>query len=295
MRQSLSILIPAYNGDCRSLVEELFQQAEAVSNFDYEIIVADDGSPDRSKVELCRQVEQLPHCRFIDRGINVGRAAIRNFLAREATKEWLLFIDCDMSITNSNFITSYLEDVGDVVYGGYRVRKSDDKSCLRYIYEWAAQHEHTAEQRRKRPYQHFHTCNFIVSREVMLAHPFNEQFRNYGYEDVLFGRHLREAGIAINHIDNAVGFLTFEDNTSFVSKTEEGLRTLHQFRSELRGYSQMLTFVEGIHLGAVRCLIRLWHRLFGRLERRNLCGRHPSLRIFKLYKLGYFMTIDNKQ
>ncbi|MBQ9356311.1 MAG: glycosyltransferase family 2 protein [Prevotella sp.] len=289
MKTELSILIPTYNGDCRELVAELSAQATAISGLDYEIIVADDGSPDRTKVELCREVERHPRCRFIDRGTNVGRAAIRNFLAREATKEWLLFIDCDMSIISSYFLVSYLEAGGDVVYGGYRVKKSDKSWCLRYKYEWATQNEHTAGQRRKRPYQHFHTCNFLVSRKVMLAHPFNENFRKYGYEDVLFGRHLREADIAINHQENPLGFLTFEDNDSFVSKTEEGLRTLHQFRNELRGYSQMLTFVEGIHLGAVRWLIRLWHRLFGKLERRNLCGKHPSLRIFKLYKLGYFM------
>jgi glycosyltransferase involved in cell wall biosynthesis len=295
-KEGLSILIPAYNVDCRQLVAELSSQAEDIDGLDYEIIVADDGSPDRATVELCREVERLPRCRFIDRRHNVGRAAIRNFLAREASMPWLLFLDCDMSIISSYFLDAYLNADGDVIYGGYRVRQeSGGRSCLRYLYEWSTQQDHTAENRRKRPYQHFHTCNFMVSRDVMLAHPFDEQFRTYGYEDVLFGRHLREAGITISHLDNPVGFLTFEDNTSFVSKTEEGLQTLHQFRNELRGYSNLLTAVEGIHVGAVRWLIRLWHRLFGPLERRNLCGSHPSLLLFKAYKLGYYLTINDSQ
>lgn len=290
-KNGLSILIPTYNGDCRAMVAELSSQAESIIGLDYEIIVADDGSPDRAKADLCQQVEQLPRCRFIDRKHNVGRAAIRNFLAREANMAWLLFLDCDMSIVSSNFLLTYLDAEGDVIYGGYKVGEAKP-SCLRYRYEKACEHEHTAKERAKRPYQHFHTSNFVVSRDILLQHPFDESFRNYGYEDILFGRRLREAGIAVNHLDNPVGFLQFEDNASFVSKTEEGLRTLQAHRQQLLGYSQLLTFDEGIHIGAVRSAIRLWHRLFGSLERHNLCSKHPSLRLFKLYKIGYFLSLN---
>jgi hypothetical protein len=150
---------------------------------------------------------------------------------------------------------------------------------------------HTAEERRKRPFMHFHTCNFLISKSLMQQYPFDERFHHYGYEDVLYGKRLRQAGIRIVHPDNPAGFFDYEDNAHFVSKTEEGLRTLHEFRSDLRGYSQMLTFVDGIHISAVKSVIRLWHRLFGTWERRNLCSEKPSLRLFKLYKLGYFLTL----
>jgi hypothetical protein len=49
--------------------------------------------------------------------------------------------------------------------------------------------------------------------------------------------------------------------------------------------------VEGIHLPIILSLIRCWHKLFGKWERKNLCGSHPSLRLFKLYKLGYYLKI----
>jgi hypothetical protein len=124
----------------------------------------------------------------------------------------------------------------------------------------------------------------------MRAYPFDERFRYYGYEDVLFGKQLRAAHITITHIDNPMGFCTFESNPDFVAKTEEGLRTLCQFRKELRGYSHLLTLVDGIHIPLILWIIRLSHRLFGGLIRRNLCGTHPSLRLFSLYKLGYFLT-----
>lgn len=289
-RSALSILIPAYNGDCSLMVEELCRQAEVISGLDYEVIVADDGSTDRSKVELCRKVEQWAHCRFIDRRENVGRAAIRNFLAQEAQKEWLLFIDCDMTIISANYLNTYVEAEGDVVYGGYKVGYST-RANLRYHYEKACEPSHTAEERQRRPYQHFHTANFLVRREVMLSHPFDERFRHYGYEDVFFGRQLKAAGIAITHIDNPTGFHTFETNARFISKTEEGLRTLHAFSNDLRGYSQLLTFVDGIHLKPVRWLLKLWHKVAAPLERWNLRSKHPSLRVFRLYKLGYYLCL----
>ncbi|MBO7139145.1 MAG: glycosyltransferase family 2 protein [Prevotella sp.] len=293
MKSELSILIPVYNGDCRRQVDALSRQAEAIGGLHYEIIVADDGSTDRSFVERCREVERWPHCRFIDRGVNSGRAAIRNFLAREARYEWLLFMDAEMTVGSERYLLDYLDnDFTDVAYGGYYVGEGE-RGNLRFIYEKDCEPQHRAEERRKRPFMHFHTSNFVVRRDIMLAHPFDERFRQYGYEDVLWGKQLRQDGITVVHPDNPVGFCTFERNERFVDKTEEALRTLSLFYSDLRGYSKMITFVESIHLAPVRWVIRLWHRLFGALERRNLCGSHPSLRVFKLYKLGYFMTINN--
>lgn len=294
MKSELSILIPVYNGDCRRQVAELSRQAEAISGLRYEIIVADDGSPERSFVEQCREVEQWPHCRFIDRGVNSGRAAIRNFLASEACYEWLLFMDADLDIINPNYLQNYLDDDSkeSVVYGGC-VAESGGRKCLRYLYELQCQPQHTADERRKRPYMHFRTCNFLVRHDVILAQPFDERFRHYGYEDVLWGKLLRQADIRIGHIENPVAYCQYEANSLFVSKTEEALRTLYLFREDLRGYSKLITFVDSIHLPPVRWVIRLWHCLFGALERHNLCSCYPSLRVFKLYKLGYFMSIQD--
>ena len=292
VKRELSILIPVYNGHCLSLVTELSRQAEAVEGLIYEIIVADDGSPDAACVEANRPIEHLPHCRYVVRSENIGRSAIRNFLAREAQYCWLLYLDGDMSIVRPDFLQNYLnDDSSNVAYGGYTVGHAET-SCLRYLYEKGAEASHTVEQRRLQPYRDFHTANFMVSREVMTAHPFDERFRHYGYEDVFWGKQLRQAGIAITHIDSPAHFAIFEDNAHFVAKTEDGLRTLHQFRDDLRGYNNLLTFVNGIHLSPVKWGIRLWHLLFGSLERRLLCGSHPSLTLFKLYKLGYYLSLE---
>lgn len=294
MKKELSILIPVYNGDCRSLVSALVAQAVAADGLDYEIIVADDGSTDSSCVERCREVERMPHCRFVGREVNSGRAAMRNFLARQARFDTLLFIDADMVVVSDNYLSDYLSgDYPDVAYGGYVVSGGGPGS-LRYVYEMECAPQHTAAERRKRPFMHFHTGNFLVRRDIVLAHPFDERFHHYGYEDVLWGKQLKAAGVKVAHPDNPVGFCTFEDNAHFVAKTEEALRTLHLFRDDLRGYSQMITFAEGIHIAPVRWAIRLWHLIAGAAERRSLCGGRPSATVLKIYKLGYYMSLDGK-
>lgn len=290
-KQEISVLIPTYNHVCVALVKGLAQQLEAVGG-DYEIIVADDGSTDAATVAENQVINTLPHCRYIVREENVGRAAIRNFLVREAQQPYVLFIDSDMTLISDDFIRRYLDsDCDTVIDGGVAIGGDPDtlKGNLRYRYEKAEEARHTAPERQKTPYQHLHTANLLVRRDLMLKHPFDERFRHYGYEDVLLGKSFREQRIPIAHIDNPLGFCTFETNADFVAKTEEGLRTLGQFRDDLRGYSRLLTLISNIHIPAVLTVIRLWHRLFGRLERRNLCGNRPSITVFKLYRLGYFI------
>ena len=261
--QSLSVLIPAYNCNCLSLVEQLHSQLEQ-ADIPYEIIVGDDGSTDPSAIQANRPINALSHCRYIVRTENTGRASIRNFLAQTAQYEFLLLIDSDMSVVSETFIQNYLNaDCQTVVDGGITVSGSpdDQKGNLRYLYEQAEAPRHTAAERQRSPHQHIHTANLLIRRDLLLQYPFDERFRHYGYEDVLLGKTLHQHHVPILHIDNPLVMGTFETNAAFMAKTEEGLRTLHTFRNELRGYSRLLTLVSGIHLSIVRNLIRRWHVL----------------------------------
>ena len=287
----ISVLIPTYNQPCLELVSQLQAQLEQAA-VPYEIIVADDGSTDERTVEANLGIATLVHCQYIIRKENAGRAAIRNFLAQEAQYELLLFIDSDMSLVDDQYIRRYLAaDCDSVLDGGVRIVGDEDewRGNLRYLYEKAEEPHHTAPERQRTPYQHLHTANLLIRRELMLKYPFDERFRHYGYEDVLLGKTLRRHRVAIRHIDNPLGFSTFETNADFVAKTEEGLRTLYEFREDLRGYSRLLTLVSGIHIPLVKSMIRWMHRLAGPAVRRNLCSTHPRLFLFKLYKLGYYL------
>lgn len=293
-RKEISILIPVYNYICLPLVKNVQRQA-ADLGIQYEIIVADDGSTKQETIAANETINAFDSCRFIRRDVNAGRSAIRNFLVQQSHFQWLLFMDCDMEITNPNFLQQYMEAAdGDVVDGGIAIGGDSHRwrQNLRYRYEQHCAPQHTAEERTKHPYRCFRTTNFMAKREVMLSHPFDERFLHYGYEDVLFGKQLRQSDHTILHIDNPLLLTDYESNPVFVAKTEESLRTLYQFRNDLKGYSSLLTFIEGIHLSIITAIFRIGHSLFGRLERQHLCGNHPNLTIFKLYKIGYYLHIN---
>ena len=270
----------------------LQQQAEALG-IDYEILVADDASPQTESIQQNQAINDLPHCRYIVKETNTGSAATRNYLGTQSQYHWLLFLDCDITIPDDHFLERYMADVHDgVVNGGICI--IDDASLshnLRYLYEKAAESAHTAEKRQNNKYHEFRSTNFMIERGVFEACPFDERFTRSGYEDVLFGKMLKQQQIPVNHIDNPVMMTEFESNPDYVSKIERSMRTLHTFRHELRGYSRILTFDKGIHISAVRGFFRLWHHLFGGWERRNLCGKRPCLKLFSLYRLGYYLTL----
>lgn len=292
--KDLSILIPTYNHVCVELVDALQQQASQLP-ISYEIIVADDGSTIASTIEANRAINDYTNSRFIERPENAGRAAIRNYLAEKASLPWLLFIDSDMVVRRPDFVHHYVDtDEEQAVWdGGISVGGDANKlkHNLRYRYERANEHLHTVERRQQEPYRDFHTANFMAPRQLMTKYPFDLRFRHYGYEDVLFGMHLEKSHIPIHHINNPLSFEIFEENSQFLDKTEEGLRTLYTFRQELKDGSRLLQRVE--KLGWLMPLVRKYHQITNKLERRFLL-RHPSLFVFSLYRLGYFATLNDR-
>ena len=292
-KKELSILIPTYNDVCTDSVNTLMQQAESIGDLRFEIIVADDASTDENVVEANRAIDRMTNCRYIRRENNVGRAAIRNFLAQEARYEWLLFVDSGMGIVRSDFIFNYLQAEGNPIYGGYVVEGDAEnlRGNLRFRYEKANEPKHTLEQRLKQPEQDFHTSNFLVSRSLFLQHPLDERFRRYGYEDVLWGKRLKEDGIAISHIDNPVAFDRFETNEAFLHKTEESLSTLHLFSEELKGYSRLLTMARRLKTLHLSDAVLYIYKMYKQKWLQNLLSNEPSLTLFKFYKLGRFLEI----
>ena len=291
MKKELSVLIPTYNCFCGDLVHSMHhileQETKKLEGFRYEIIVVDDGSTDKEMIEKNQDIKELSNVNYIIREKNVGRASIRNFLAQQAQYEWLLFLDGDIMVERTRFIEKYLDTDFHVIVGGLQVydRNRSLGNNLRFLYELKYQYYHGAAKRQEQPYKEFRTINFLVQRDIMLRIPFDEEFKHYGYEDVLFGKQLKEAGIRIRHISNPVMMIDFEDNPTFVSKTEESLRTLHQFRNELKGYSTLLKYEW------MKPLFLPLYYLIGKLIRWNLTGNNPRLSLFNIYKLLYYSSL----
>ena len=306
----LSILLPSYNNVCVSLVQVLQRQADALRGkldkpFRYEIIVADDCSTDAACIDANRVIGDMLHCRYLRMEQNVGRAQIRNVLISESRGDYVLLIDSDLFLCDDNYLYKYATSTADVVYGGTRIggeglamvdneaNTENLKGNLRYIYEKKAEPSHRAVFRQLRPNQEISVCNLYARRDIMEAHPFDSRFKAYGYEDVLFGKRLAESGIEVTHIDNPVLINEFEPNSVFVKKTEEAILTLCRFEQDLEGYSNLKTKVTTLGRYIPLSLFRLWHRIMKNKEKRNLTGSKPSLLLFKLYKLGFFL--ENRQ
>lgn len=302
----LSILLPSYNNVCVSLVQALQRQADALRGkldkpFRYEIIVADDCSTDAACIDANRVIGDMLHCRYLRMEQNVGRAQIRNVLISESRGDYVLLIDSDLFLCDDNYLYRYATSTADVVYGGTRIggegfamvdneaNTENLKGNLRYIYEKKAEPSHRAVFRQLRPNQEISVCNLYARRDIMKAHPFDSRFKAYGYEDVLFGKRLAESGIEVTHIDNPVLINEFEPNSVFVKKTEEAILTLCRFEQDLEGYSNLKTKVTTLGRYIPLSLFRLWHRIMKNKEKRNLTGSKPSLLLFKLYKLGFFL------
>lgn len=261
----LSILIPTYNYDPSQLVSQLQKQLPE----DAEIIVGDD-SP--------------PH--------NLGRAARRNALAREAKGEWLLFIDSDAEVRSTTFIKDYLEASKQtlVVCGGTGnlPKCPRPEARLRYDYEVKAEKRLTLSHRKAHPYAQFTTFNFLIQRELFLSILFDETLKEYGHEDTLFGLELKKRGVPILHIDNKLTHLGLEDADEYLQKTETALRSLASMSEEQKQnvrVSALALRLKGWHLLGV---VRFLYRICKPLLRANLLGKHPSQLLFAFYKLGYY-------
>lgn len=289
----LSILIPTYNYDCSRLVRQLHEQLP--KGGEGEIIVGDDCSTNMDVVRKNNEVSEFPYCRIYKPSHNLGRAAIRNALAKEAKGEWLLFIDADAEVCSLSFVDDYLAATkyAHVVCGGTGNLPECPRpeARLRYDYEVESEKRLTLELRRKFPYNQFRTFNFLIRRDLLLSIGFDESLKDYGHEDTLFGLELRRRGIDIYHIDNKLINVDLEDADVFMDKTETALRTLATMDLELRQLvriSALALRLEHWHLlGLVRFLFYIGKPVL----RANLLGKHPRLFCFALYKLGYYAAI----
>ena len=292
----LSILIPVYNYNVYPLVEKLHDQLQQLE-IDYEIKVFDDCSITPSGEN--EKINALNGASYIVLKNNIGRSAIRNLLAKEASFDNLLFLDADTMIINTDFISTYLEVIKDayqIISGGilYHKEKPESHKVLRWTY--GIQREAlTVSERNKKPHLRFLSLNFIVKKSVFNILKFNEEIPNLRHEDTLFGFEAKQKRITITHIDNPVMHLGIESSNDFLKKSEEAIDAIKLF------VHQGLIPKEEVKLSKIAFKIKRWglsnifavlHNIFKHKMKANLLSHKPSLIIFDLYRLGYFCSLN---
>lgn len=285
----LSVLIPIYNFNVTNLVHDLHQQCVDLA-IPFEIRCYDDGSTTQF-LEQNKSIEKLENVVLIELQKNLGRAAIRNLLSKEAAFDHQIFMDCDSATKSDKYIKTFWENrnIAPVIFGGriYKENKpAESKKNLRWIYG-TKREVFDAETRMEKPYKYFMTNNFWVERKVVEQVPFHENLIGYGHEDTVFAQDLKAKNITVKHINNPLYHIGLEDAEEFLQKTTNGVKNLaqliksNQIDSDNRLFSAYQTLKK---LGLSSLVLGALNIIYPNLER-NLLSSNPSLRFFDLYKL----------
>ncbi|SMO36849.1 Glycosyltransferase, GT2 family [Saccharicrinis carchari] len=295
----LSVCIPVFNYNITPLVHKLMYQAKE-NNLDVEILIMDDGSEDRYK-NTNRKLLSIPEVKYIELKKNLGSAAIRNRLAREATHNQILFLDSDSDIAD-DFIATYIPCLSadlSIIYGGRVHPKhlpSADKSLRWKVGK--AKEDHSAALRSRVPNKSFMSNNFLVKKELFKTVRFDETIQRSGHEDTMFGMELEKKGIQIIHIDNPVVHIGLESNEEFIRKTEQRLETLkfltkrNKDKKLMEKRIRILKYHYLLHKYKLSGLYKSLFRVFGKRLEKCLYAKNPSMLVYDMYKLGYYNNLD---
>lgn len=283
----LSILIPTYNYNIVSLVNELHKQC-VECNIKFEIICIDDGSNSAINIEN-EKINYLSNCKFKELSDNIGRSAIRNLLAKKAKHNNLLFLDADVFPLKRTFIKEYLI-LSDplLIVGGLSQTKTPSKapSKLRWIYT------------KKRESKTLCSSNFLIKKEVFKLYSFDESLKKYGYEDLVFFNSLINNNIKIEKTKNPVIHYGNDPANIFIKKTEFALENLIELIESKKINTNQVKIAKYYFLLKKFKIQNLVLCIFDKtkgLLLKNFESNHPSILLFDFYRLGYFCLLKNKK
>lgn len=295
----LSILIPVYNFDVRSLVKDLHHQAGQCST-PFEIICLDDYSESEFRLLNC-ELKQLENVHYEELPANLGRSKIRNRLAEMAKYDYLLFLDCDAQTESQQFVANYLKakNPEQVIYGGrtYAPKApAEESKYFRWLY--GTQREMIpVKVRQVHPYRTFLTNNFLLPKKIFLEIKMDPSLSGYGHEDTLFSSELKERNIRIRHIDNPLRHIGLEDAETFLQQTQNGLRNLNWLieKGKIDKDNKLYAASRFFRIGLLRRYMLKWLKKNEKSIEANLTGPYPSLRKFDWYKLAWLIRIQDEK
>jgi len=268
-------------------------------NVNYQILCFDDGSEQKYK-DLNHELAFKIHINYTEMPQNLGRSRIRNWLGKAAYFDYLLFLDGDSVVKSKDFIKKYIDqlDPSKIIYGG-REYSSKKPRATKKILHWKygiERESKKANARKKDPYLHFQSNNFIIPQNIFNKFPFDEEIQGYGYEDLLYASQLKKDGIGINHIDNPIIHDGLEIHTVFIKKTENALNNLAFLYSRDANFTttliQMYRRLE--KYGFLPFFENIYKKISTSISK-NMYSQNPSIFLFNLWKLFYFIQKMKEQ
>src|SRR6476469_5394036 len=122
----LSLILPAHNEEPN--IEAVVRQAAAVLPTlfrDYEVLVVDDGSKDRTGEIADELAAENPHVRALHHPVNKGYGSALSTGFHEATGDYMMFMDSDrqFDIADLANLAPYIPDYD--ITAGYRIKRND--------------------------------------------------------------------------------------------------------------------------------------------------------------------------
>jgi glycosyltransferase involved in cell wall biosynthesis len=128
-RPGISVFFPAYNdeGSIAEMVRQALALLPQLTN-DYEVIIVNDGSSDRTAAILEELARQHSNVRVIHHAQNRGYGGALRTGFTTATKDWVFYTDGDGQYDVSELakLVPLLAESIDVV-NGYKIKRSDSK------------------------------------------------------------------------------------------------------------------------------------------------------------------------
>jgi len=288
----LSIVIPVYNQDVRTLVYTLMKQCNKL-NINYQILCFDDFSEPKYR-EMNSELAFKINVNYTEMTENLGRSKIRNWLGKAAFFEYILFLDGDSTVKNKDFVKNYLKllPTDSVIYGGrqYALKKPRAKKKMLHWKYGSKREALSAKKRKKNPYLNFQSNNFLIPEGIFKKCMFYEKIEGYGYEDLIYAFELQKAAIPILHIDNPVFHDGIELNNVFIKKTENAISNLAILYKNgkipttrlIKGYEKLENY------NLIPSFKWTYHKMEEKIKA-NIFSDNPSIPMFNMWKLNLFI------
>jgi len=210
-RPAIGIVIPTFNRVDKLLT--CLRHLEAQTCKDFEVIVVDDGSTDRTPEALAAYAKDAPfHFRFFSQA-NGGSALTRNTGIAHLTAPVCLLLGDD-TYPQPDFVRAHLEfhrthpSPLDAAIGYTRWSERGQKvtRLMRWLESDGVQFLFRELLQGEPPtWRHFYTSNLSAKTELLRQHPFDEGFPCYGMEDIELGYRLtRQRGLRMTFLRDAI-------------------------------------------------------------------------------------------
>lgn len=127
----ISIIIPVYNAEL--YIDECIKSILSQTISDWELILVDDGSKDKSLVicdEYAKADERITSI-HID---NSGPSYARNVALKQAKGEWVLFVDADDWLDDNTLELTVSNPQADIIFFGFKRVRPDKIECCKPLY-----------------------------------------------------------------------------------------------------------------------------------------------------------------